>query len=573
MTRFDPGKIIAPVAGLLLVFTALVSGGTYPWARSLFGFGAVMLFVLSMSGPMRRPGTIALLMLFPVVQFVSSLWTININNTIGQSCYVASLAFLSVAVAIGLGDERKKALLAVVFWTAVLVAVYGIYQYYIGFPRTEEFLLESGPQSGLSAAQIADAAATLRYRRIFSTMFSPNIMACYMAMTIPLGLDMYLDSRRGRLVYGASLALMVFSLALTKSAGGFISLAAASLVYIPVRFRGRMPDRRGIAGAVLVVVVLLVIGAAIYQKRSDNALGVGNSFSQRLDYLRSSIEVACRSPLLGSGAGSFEILYPAYMKPGADEVRYSHNLILQVLDETGVLGAFSLLLLLFMFIQKCVSRLKKGGDGGLLIPGILAGGVAFIVHNMADFSFYIPETAVLFFLYIGVACSNDGIAEMKGRPAMFAKSAAVIAALLVSFFLIKSYLSSSYKDEALAVLAESGVRNKAEASSAPPPPEAVELAEKAVTVTPYDDRAHAFLAGLYEGQAARDGAPLTAKAEGEYLAAIRLNPCYTFHYRDLGLLYMKLGDNVKAGYYFKAALSHYPTSPALAQYLKLAGNK
>lgn len=228
-------------------------------------------------------------------------------------------------------------------------------------------------------------------------------------------------------------------------------------------------------------------------------------------------------------------------------------------------------LFLSLLFRMGLLRLKAADDA--LMPGIVAGGAAFLIHNMVDFSFFIPETAVLFFLYAGLAYSKDGVRAAMVKPSGVIKGVAVAAALLFSFFFTKSYIAASCRDDAIAVLAQKGINSQMAARAAIPPPDAVILAEKAVRLTPYDDRAHAFLAGLYEGQATRDGEPLTDKAVHEYLAAIRLNPCYPFHYRDLGILYLKLGDKGRAAESFKSALMHYPTSAALAQYLKLAGNK
>lgn len=570
MSRFDTGKVMAPVAVSLVVFIGLFSGGTYPWAASVFAFGATFIFLLSLGSQNPDWKVLAPVLPFLAALYLSSFWTVNLNNTLTRTFYVTALVFFSFAVANGITGGRRRQLLNALFWTASVVSIYGIYQYFIGFPRTEEFLREYGAASGLTSNQIADAASKLKYRRAFSTMFSPNIMACYIAMVIPVGLDLFMGSRKGRVLYGVLIGVMVLALFLTKSAGGVVAFASGILIYAIAKKRSRFSGRHA-AAALLVIVVLSLFGAWIIASRSDNAFGVGNSFSKRLDYWHSAIDITGRSPVIGNGAGSFEILYSQYKREGSDEVRYAHNLFLQVLAETGIVGAASLTLFFFLFLQKCLSGLRRAENE--FIPGIIAGGAAFLVHNMIDFSFFIPETAVVFFLYLGLAYSKDGVTAATGSMSSVIKGTALASALLFAFFFTKGYIAAAYEDGALAVLAEKGITSRMAAGSAPPPPEAVELAKKAVETTPYDDKAHAFLAGLYEGQAARDGEPLTDKALDEYRTAIRLNPFYPYHYRDLGLLYLKLGDKGKAVGCFKAALSHYPTSPALAQYLKLAENK
>ena len=100
----------------------------------------------------------------------------------------------------------------------------------------------------------------------------------------------------------------------------------------------------------------------------------------------------------------------------------------------------------------------------------------------------------------------------------------------------------------------------------------MKLAEGAVSLKPYDDGLHAFLAGLYEGLSGTEGPQYIGKAEAEYKEAIRLNPYYPFHYRDLGILYMRLGQMDKARDCFRNGLARYPSNTTLRNYLETAGN-
>jgi hypothetical protein len=140
---------------------------------------------------------------------------------------VTALAFFSFAVANGITGGRRRKVLTALFWTASVVSIYGVYQYFIGFPRTEEFLREYGAASGLTGSQIADAASKLKYRRAFSTMFSPNIMACYIAMVIPVGLDLFLGSRKGRVLYGVLIGVMAIPHKIMR----VVAFASGILIY------------------------------------------------------------------------------------------------------------------------------------------------------------------------------------------------------------------------------------------------------------------------------------------------------------------------------------------------------
>ncbi|HEX9860557.1 MAG TPA: tetratricopeptide repeat protein, partial [Nitrospirota bacterium] len=74
----------------------------------------------------------------------------------------------------------------------------------------------------------------------------------------------------------------------------------------------------------------------------------------------------------------------------------------------------------------------------------------------------------------------------------------------------------------------------------------------------------------YEG-AAYNAGPMSARlAVEQYEEAIRLNPLYPYHYRDLGILYMKLGDKEAARRMFEEACRRYPAGRRLAGQLREA---
>ncbi|HEY3347406.1 MAG TPA: hypothetical protein VGK71_07270, partial [Nitrospirota bacterium] len=266
--------------------------------------------------------------------------------------------------------------------------------------------------------------------------------------------------------------------------------------------------------------------------------------------------------------GSFQIVYSAHKLPEADETRYAHNIFLQSMVETGPAGVLVMVAIFGAFVLRGF-RKARGKDDGLIFAGVLAGGAAFIVHNLMDFTWFVPETAILFWFYAGlIHCSDDlpeGRASWAG-PGWRAVTAICLAAIL--FFFYKSYLASAKVQQALAVLSQAGITSSEAARSAPAPEEAVSAATDALSFKPYDDGISAFLAGLYEGRAYADGPAAARKAEELYRYSIRLNPKYPFYYRDLGLYYAKCGNPEEAKRAFTIAVSLYPTSPKLNAYLK-----
>ncbi len=566
MKQFDARKIVFALLCLLVFFSALVSGAIYPWYEDIFVFAASILFLLSLAGPLPPLAGLLPIALASAVAYLSSFWTVNLNNTLEQAFFFTGLMLFAVSAASSVSGERKYIVLKVLAAAAAIVSIYAIYQYFFGFAHTEEYIR----QSGLSGPEAEAALKALGARRAFSTLMSPNILACYLASVVPVVLALLLKSKN-KWVYGFVLVFMLIALSLTKSVGGALATASGTAVFLVLLFRlGRLKAR---TAAVLVLVLLLAAGAAVFavRMRSGGAFSFGNSVTQRQDYYSVATRISGDSPILGRGAGSFQVLYPGLKAPGADESRYAHNVFLQYLAEEGLIGILAVAGIFAFFFYNCLKKIRKSPDDALLFAGVASGGAAFLAHNLVDFPWFIPETAAVFWLYLGLSASrDDGGKRAASAPA---RLAAAGLALIFLFFFSKSYIAETDLRDAVALLGDAGITSAQAAWSNPAPPGAVGLAEDAVRLKPYDDGLHDLLAGLYEGRAISDGPRFDAMAEAQYKEAIRLNPEYPFHYRDLGILYLKRGHAKRASEQFRKAISLYPASDSLKKYLSISENR
>lgn len=84
--------------------------------------------------------------------------------------------------------------------------------------------------------------------------------------------------------------------------------------------------------------------------------------------------------------------------------RYAHDEYLQVLTETGAIGA-GLLLLLLAGIASAVARGRRWAPSRQLWAGTVAGLVAFALHSGADFLWHIPVIPLTAALLIGMSAA------------------------------------------------------------------------------------------------------------------------------------------------------------------------
>jgi len=568
MGDYKLGWIVSVIIGLLLFLTALVSGGIYPTVKVIFTVSAVLLsFIVINSRSWHALKGVWPAFLLAGVSCLSVSWAVYPNGAVMQSWSLAPYALFAFAVAYAaVGDSRVR-LLETVFFAAALVSAYAVYQYFIGLEHAEQFLREAGEASGLTGEQIASAEMTLQYRRAFSTLLSPNVLGCYLAMVFPVGLGLYdtAGSKRKKALYALILTALFTALILTKSVSGFLAFLTGSGAYIALRISSgdaRMTGRR----AIVILSVLMVFGVAgwgVLKMRTGGVLGFERSYTEKLGYWSAAAEIWKEAPLTGFGAGSFDVMYPAHMTPGTGETRYAHNVFLQTLAETGVIGLAALLIVFAVFFTKSARRWRGGGGPGLIFAGVLGGGAAFLAGNLFDYNYYVPETAILFWFYFGIAASGekDGAPE-EDKPRLPLRLAFMTLLCVFGLFYVRGYMADRKATEAAEIM--QGTPKQATY------PEwksriykAGRLARDAAWLKPYDDRVHVLLAVIYASIAPTEGPSYNLKAEAQYIEAIRLNPQYPFHYRDLGLFYLKMGDKARAKEQFDKALERYPSNKVI----------
>ncbi|MGE5307976.1 MAG: O-antigen ligase family protein [Deltaproteobacteria bacterium] len=254
-------------------------------------------------------------------------------------------------------------MIAVLALSAAVIAALSVYQFFWGFDRLENFICSHpDPSRTLLTAEY------LRTRRTFFPFVTPNALGGYLAMSIPL-----LLSRRS---LRPGLLLTVPALLLTRSIGASLSLLVALLAVFPASLYSF--DRR--KRLFLLIVPLVVFVSIVYLR------GFSFSPTARLGYWKETLSVVAAHPVTGTGTGVFDLA----------SSRYAHNSFLQVWAETGTVGLAALAALLFLTLSS-----NSGGDQDKR-RWLLVSLAAFLLHNLVDFTFFLPEIGLLFWLLLGL---------------------------------------------------------------------------------------------------------------------------------------------------------------------------
>jgi hypothetical protein len=221
-------------------------------------------------------------------------------------------------------------------------------------------------------------------------------------------------------------------------------------------------------------------------------------------------------PLKGTGAGSFEVTNLRYRTSSLDQTIEPHNVPLQFLSETGVIG----FLLLLASIAWLVTAGRRRPGPQLALALALP---AYFLHSILDFDWDFASVSIPVFLIAGalVVKPSDG-----SRPRSIAVATAIGVASLLFVSLIAVWLGNRWDAQAAAAV---GVDNQ----------RAITLAKRARSINPYlvDPLYQAALAESAIAHGLKNTAAKKrayAAALGYYTKATEVQPHDAMAWYDLG---------------------------------------
>lgn len=197
---------------------------------------------------------------------------------------------------------------------------------------------------------------------------------------------------------------------LVSSRGATLAL---SLVAPLLFWHGRHgPDFSRKLGVLAVVSVVAYLSALVVTKDLWAGKAVVNRLAEtvqhgdqsRLDLMHSAWLMIQEHPWLGSGLGTFRLLYAQFRMPGelGTAGGWVHNDYLQLWQEAG-LPMFVILLGVVLWLGRSVLSTVRAPAIDLPRLGYLAGLVAVLLHALVNFLFYFSFVSLLVGLYLAIA--------------------------------------------------------------------------------------------------------------------------------------------------------------------------
>ncbi|MDD5155011.1 MAG: O-antigen ligase family protein [Candidatus Omnitrophica bacterium] len=316
------------------------------------------------------------LMFFLLAMFVSLIFSKNKWVSLGELYKYVGGALVFVAVG-SLSAADKKSVLSWILSAAFLVSLLAIYQYYFGFQHLLKNVAGAGPAESFALDYITR-------RRPFLPFVTPNILAGYLAMTLPLAL---VSKNKFWIGLFISAALL-----LTKSLGAILSVFAGLAIYFYLRGNLKKTGFAFLTG-ILITAVLVCIARSAMAKQHTHPLF---SLMMRLNYWGDALRIIAAYPLTGVGLGNFNLIYS----------RYAHNSYLQIWAETGVFGLASFLWLATALVKTGLDNFMRSGNKKV-VAGLIAAQCIFLFHNLFDFTFFLPEVSLIWWVINGIIFPGD----------------------------------------------------------------------------------------------------------------------------------------------------------------------
>jgi len=315
------------------------------------------------------------------------------------------LLVLAAAFAFGLltgaSDRRSELMLRILAGLACVYAVVSLIQF-VAAPSYVLWLSKSAFQD-----------------RLTGTFFSANVAACafgVMAMLMLSTIDVRLLGLPGRsskdwvfIIEYAGAAVILACVVLTASRSGAVATVLGVIVLLGLTKWRSPSDAPGgrrqwlfyLAAAAFALG--LVFAAQVLMNRLSS---LDSDWNGRRTLFAMHWAAFLKSPVTGYGLGSFAALNKLLVTPSTFGalwyVRAAHNVYLQWLEETGVIGAALMFTIIGAILFEIIRGLARRHAMRSLMRGVLAASAVLLIQGLADFTLQTPGVAILWALLLGL---------------------------------------------------------------------------------------------------------------------------------------------------------------------------
>ncbi len=277
--------------------------------------------------------------------------------------------------------DLKRIFLLLTAIISPIIFLYGIVQKYILFP-----IYLNSMDSGISAYSEA-VRARIESGRIFSIFSLPTLYTLICSVLLLAIFHYMISSKRIALKTFWILLFLagIFNLVLAQSFAGVLYLVVGFPVYL--HFSGKSNLKFLVPFLMLLSMFLfIIIGLRFSEAKKLDPVKL------RISNWKQAVRMTGSSPILGVGIGNYEHHISQYILPGEAHSIYSHNFLLQLTSEGGIIALLSLLSLLIIYRKKIIPKINT--DNAIYFSIL----IVIILYNLIDIGFYFFSASLIFIL-------------------------------------------------------------------------------------------------------------------------------------------------------------------------------
>lgn len=284
----------------------------------------------------------------------------------------------------------------------IIISIYGIIQFYFG----KDVFFASG---------WIDSEVYSITMRAYSSLLNPNVLAGYLVFCSCLQLTS-LENITYRRINIISLVLSSFCLILTYSRGAWLTL----LIIAFLVFLYRKKVIYIIYSFIFFISLLLINGSTGIERINLGKSLHDHSIQYRLEIYKATLKSIKDHFFFGSGLNTMKHYINYYSNEIDSPVYHAHNIILNILGETGFIGLifFGIILLGIIksiyYIYKSQNNMYKD----IAISSILSL-ISIFIHGFIDAAIIAPQfsffVVIIYSLIINIR-HNSFLEEKIGKP-------------------------------------------------------------------------------------------------------------------------------------------------------------
>lgn len=279
-------------------------------------------------------------------------------------------------------SDRIKKLIYIV---SIIVFVIGIMQY-----LNPEFVMPK---------KWVDGEEYQLKKRIFSTFFNPNVFGFYINLILIMVCGTIDFSKLDKLEL-IVFVMGIICLFLTFSRTAWLSLIVSLFI------SGILFNKKYFKFALIIALVIIGFDKILSIGRSDPSKVLeDSSILYRFEIWKACFNIAKDNLITGIGFGTLFKYITIYSNVVKSNIEHCHNLYIQILTETGVIGLSGFLYVLYNLIRKLWLKAREGNNQQWTTSFIII--IMVLIHSMVDSVFLTPQIMMVLSIYIGIMLNKS----------------------------------------------------------------------------------------------------------------------------------------------------------------------